>query len=55
MKPRLDLKHERVTVLEIADSRFNILCINAYFPYLDTSKINEQLNLYRDVVGFVEQ
>ena len=55
MKPRLDLKHERVTVLEIADSRFNILCINAYFPYLDTSRINEQLNLYRDVVGFVEQ
>ena len=29
LHPRVDLKHERVTVLQINDKRFNLLCINA--------------------------
>ena len=54
IQPRIDLKHERVTVLELKDERFNILCINGYLPYLDTSNITEQTNLYNDTIGYVE-
>ena len=39
IQPRIDLKHERVTVLELKDERFNILCVNGYLPYLDKSNI----------------
>ena len=52
--PRIDLKHERVTVLEIFDKRFNILCINVYMPYLDTSKLHEQMRSYNETIGFIE-
>ena len=52
--PRVDLKHDRVTVLEVKDRRFNLLCINVYLPYLNTSNINEQTRLYEDTVGFIE-
>ena len=55
IQPRLDLKHERVTVLEITDTRFNILCVNAYLPYLDNSRLNEQMAVYNDTIGFIEQ
>ena len=54
IKPRLDLKHERITVLEISDTRFDILCINMYLPYLDSSRLNEQINIYCDTLGFVD-
>ena len=55
MKPRLDLKHDRVTVLEIVDARFKILCINTYLPYLDVSQIDGQMAMYNDTIGFIEQ
>ena len=55
MKPRLDLKHDRVTVLEIVDARFKILCINTYLPYLDVSRIDGQMAMYNDTIGFIEQ
>ena len=32
IKPRVEYKHERVSVLEINDHFFPILCINVYFP-----------------------
>ena len=54
IQPRIDLKHERVTVLELKDERFNILCVNGYLPYLDKSNINEQTNLYNDTIGYIE-
>ena len=54
IKPRLDFKHERVTAIEVNDSRFNILCINVYMPFCDLSRINEQINIYNDTLGFVD-
>ena len=53
VKPRLDLNHERVTVLEIFDERFQIVCINAYLPFLDSSRLNEQMCEYNDTLGFI--
>ena len=54
IRPRHEYVHERVGVLQISDSRHNILCINVYFPYLDTSKLTEQLALYNDAIGFID-
>ena len=54
IKPRLDFKHERVTVLEITDSSYGILCINVYLPYFKSSKIAEHLAIYNETIGFVE-
>ena len=54
IKPRVEYVHERVTVLEIVDNHGPILCINAYFPYYDSSKIAEQRTIYIEVIGFIE-
>ena len=54
VKPRIEYKHERVTVLEITDSHFPILCINVYFPHYDTSKVVEHTSIYRETLGFIE-
>ena len=54
INPRFDLKHDRMTVLEISDSRYDILCINVYLPFLDTSRLNEQINAYCDTLGFID-
>ena len=54
IRPRLDLSHERVSVVELKTDVFDVLLINAYFPYYDTSRINEQLILYRETLAFIE-
>ena len=54
IKPRIDYKHERVTVLEVTGSEHNILCINAYMPYFNQSNLNEQLALYHDTIGYID-
>ena len=54
IKPRLDFNHDRVTVLEITDSRYGILCINVYLPYFDNSKRDEQIAIYKNTIDFVE-
>ena len=54
ISPRIDLKHERVSVLEIKNADGIILCINAYFPYLDYSKIDTQKAILYDVIGFID-
>ena len=54
IKPRIDYKHERVTVLEVTDSEHNILCINAYMPYYKPSDLNEQLKLYVNTIGYID-
>ena len=54
IKPRTEFKHERVTVIEIANASKSILCINIYMPYLNTSKLEEQKTIYSDTLGFIE-
>ena len=43
LKPRLEYKHDRVTVLEINDKYGRILLINAYMPFYNVNKIDLQL------------
>ena len=54
VKPRVEYANERVTVLEINDLDFKILCFNVYFPFYDSSKIDEQMATYRDTIGFID-
>ena len=54
LKPRQEYQHERITVLEILNSRNTILCINAYLPYLNTSNVAEQTAIYLDTVGYID-
>ena len=54
IQPRLEYKHERVTVLELNDKDGKILLINAYMPYFNASQIESQIALYADTIGFIE-
>ena len=54
VKPRIEYKHERVSVLELNGKNEKILIINAYMPYFTTSQIDEQVALYTDTVGFID-
>ena len=53
IRARIDLKHSRVTVLELSTQKENILLINVYFPFYDSSRISEQIITYRETVAFV--
>ena len=54
ISPRTDLKHERVSVLELNSSYGKILCLNVYFPYLDYSKIDTQKAILCETIGFID-
>ena len=54
LKPRLEYKHDRVTVIEMNDKRGKILLINAYMPYFSTNQLDSQLASYVDTLGFIE-
>ena len=54
IKPRLEYKHDRVTVLELNTRNGKMLMINAYMPFYDCSKADEQTALYSDTLGFID-
>ena len=54
LRARTDLKHERVSVLELNTKNENILLISAYMPYFKTDGDKEQLIEYRNTLGFIE-
>ena len=54
VKPRLEYKHERVTVLELNSNDGRILLINAYMPFYDANNLNEQSALYSQTLSFID-
>ena len=54
VKPRLDYKHERVTVLELNSNDGRILLINAYMPYYKANNVIEQTALYSQTLTFID-
>ena len=54
IKPRIEYKHERVSVLELNGTNEKILIVNAYMPYYNPSQIDEQVTLYTDTLGFID-
>ena len=54
IKPRMDYISERVSVLQLKTTDYDVLLINVYFPYFDSSRLQEQLIAYRETLAFVE-
>ena len=54
LRPRQEYKHDRVSVLEILDSRNTVLIINAYLPYYSSSKVVEQTAAYHETIGYID-
>ena len=50
---KVDLKHERVTIMELCTRTEKILLMNAYFPFFDSNNIHVQLDKYRDTIAFI--
>ena len=46
IRARIDLKNDRVTVLELTTVDSNILMMSAYMPYFNTNNSTEQLAKY---------
>ena len=55
IRPRIEYIHEKVTVLEILNESELILCINAYMPFYDIRKLDENLLLYNETISFVSK
>ena len=54
LRARVDLKHPRVSVMELSVTNHNLLLINAYMPFYNTSSLPDQLTDYRNTVAFIE-
>ena len=54
VRARIDLKHNRVSVLEFCTVDEKILLISAYMPYYNTDGNAEQLIEYRNTLAFID-
>ena len=54
LRARIDVKHERITVLEISSDKHSILLINAYMPYYMTGNNENQLIEYRETLAVIQ-
>ena len=54
IKPLVKFKHERVTVLELKCEPTDTVLINAYFPFLDRSDLQNALAQYSSLLGFID-
>ena len=41
IRPKMESMHERVSVLELKTDNYDILLVNAYFPYYNVSRLQE--------------
>ena len=51
---RTDIKHDRISVMELHETSCKILLINAYMPFYDASNLDNCLSEYRSVLAFIE-
>ena len=54
IRARIDIKHDRVSVLEFNTVDEKILMISAYMPYFNTDGNTEQLIEYQNTIAFIE-
>ena len=54
IKPRLEYRHERVTVLEIQSSVGPIIVINCYLPYYKVSDLASQKDKFIETISFID-
>ena len=54
LKPLVKFNHERLTVMELSCSAFQIIMINVYMPFLDRSNLQEAITNYEEVIGLID-
>ena len=54
VKPRGDLRHDRITVLQVSSNVGDVLIINCYMPYYKSSDIETQSDLYMETLVAIE-
>ena len=54
IKPLINYKHERVSVLQMMAEEAQILLISVYLPYYNTRDLQNYLLIYQDTLAYVE-
>ena len=54
IKPLVDYKHERVSVMRLNSDQDDILLINAYLPFFNTRDLQNYKILYQDTVAYID-
>ena len=54
IKPLVKYKHDRVSVLKLISSSFEIILINGYLPFYNTRDLQCQKAIYQDTLAYIE-
>ena len=54
IKPLIKFNHDRVTVMELKCSNFDLVIINVYMPFLDRSDLQSTVGKYDEMLGFLD-
>ena len=54
LKPLIKYNHERVSVMELKCSNFDIVLINVYMPFLDRSDIQGATSQFDEIIGYID-
>ena len=54
LKPLVQYKHERVSVLQMTAKEADILLISAYLPFFNTRDLQNYVSLYQDTLAYIE-
>ena len=54
IKPLIKYNHERVSVIQLICSDYNLVIINVYMPYLDRSNLQSASDHYDEILGYLD-
>ena len=54
LSPLTNVTHTRVSAMILKCVQYDLVIINVYMPFLDRSDLNNRLNQYEEVLGYVE-
>ena len=54
IKPLLKYNHDRITVMELKCTNYDLIIINVYMPFLDRSDLQNAVSKFDEMIGFVE-
>ena len=54
IKPLIRFNHDRVTVMELKCTNFDLVLINVYMPFLDRSDLQGAISKFDEMIGFID-
>ena len=54
IKPLAKYSHERISVLKLKCSNYDLILINVYMPYLNRSELQNAINNYDETIGYLD-